>query len=251
MSTVPQVDFKRSAVRPVECVKDGWNLIKNQYWLILGMCIIGWMIGAAVPLGILMGPMMCGLFITFFAMRRREPVEFGTLFKGFEHFGQSVIATLLHAVPIMVIVIGAYILFYVFFLVAVISQGSGSGQANSAAMMAVFAVYGLFWIVMIAIIMFISIGFMFVYPLIVDRGLSGFDAVKMSFRAAIGNFWGLLGLILLNFLLSVGGLLLCIVGVYFVLPISYSAIAIAYEQVFGLREGPLPVSTPPPPPVFT
>jgi hypothetical protein len=249
MSTVPEVEFNRRAVRPVECIKGGWNLISGQYWLILGMCIIGLMIGSAVPLGILMAPMMCGLFITFFAMRRGQPIEFGTLFKGFEHFGQSVIATLLHAVPITVIVIGAYVVFYVGFLLAIVSQGSG--EPNPGAMLGVMVIYGLFWIVMIFVIMFISIGFMFVYPLIVDRGLPGFDAVKMSFRAAMANFGGLLGLMFLNFLLSIAGLLLCIVGVYFVLPISYSAIAVAYEQVFGLREGPLPQKTPPPPPVFT
>lgn len=249
MSTIPQVEFNRSAVRPVECIKGGWNLIGNNYWLILGMCIIGLMIGSAVPLGILMAPMMCGLFITFFAMRRGQPIEFGTLFKGFEHFGQSVIATLLHAVPITVILVGAYILFYVFFLFAIVAQGGR--DPNPGAMMGVFVLYGLFWIVMIFVIMFISIGFMFVYPLIVDRGLPGFEAVKMSFRAAMANFGGLLGLMLLNFLLSIAGLFLCIVGVYLVLPISYSAIAIAYEQVFGLREGALPPTTPPPPPVFT
>jgi uncharacterized membrane protein len=249
MSTVPQVEFNRSAVRPTECIKGGWNLIRDKYWLILGMCIIGLMIGSAVPFGILMGPMMCGLFITFFGIRRAQPIEFGTLFKGFEHFGQSVIATLLHAVPITVIIIGGYILFYVFFLLAVVS--AGGRDPNPGAILAVFGLYGLFWIVMIFIIMFVSIGFMFVYPLIVDRGLTGIDAVKLSFRAAMANFWGLIGLIFLNFLLSIAGLFVLCVGVYLVLPISYSAIAVAYEQVFGLREGPLAPNTPPPPPVFT
>ena len=247
--TFPQVSFNRNAVSPIECIKGGWNLIKNQYWLILGMCIVGWMIAAAVPLGILMGPMMCGLFLTFFKMRRGEPIEFGTLFKGFDYIGQSIIATLLHVIPIMCIFIPAYILFYVFFLVAMVTQG---GQdSNGFALLAVVVIYALFWLAVMAVVMFISIGFMFVYPLIVDRGLGGFDAVKLSFRAAMGNFWGLFGLIFLNFLLSVGGLLLCMVGVYFVLPISYSAIATAYEQVFGLREVIVAPNTPPPPPVFS
>src|SRR5215510_12590742 len=110
MATVPQVAFNRNAVRPVECVKGGWRLIQGQYWLILGMCIVGWMVGSALPLGILMGPMMVGLFLTFFAMRRAEPIEFATLFKGFEFFGQSLIATLLHVIPLMAIIIPAYIL---------------------------------------------------------------------------------------------------------------------------------------------
>ena len=249
MATVPQAAFQQNAVRPLECFKGGWNLIKNQYWLILGMCIVGWMIAAAVPLGILMGPMMCGLFLTFFKMRRGEPIEFGTLFKGFEYLGQSIIATLLHVIPMLLIVVPAYILFYVFIFVAMVAQGGR--EPDGFTMLAIFGVFGLFWIVVIAVIMFISIGFMFVYPLIVDRGLQGVDAVKLSFRGALANFWGLLGLIAVNFLLSIAGVLLCIVGVYFVLPISYSAIAIAYEQVFGLRQDPLPANTPPPPPVFT
>jgi hypothetical protein len=248
-ATFPQVAFKRNAVSPVECIKGGWELIKGQYWLVLGMCIVGWMIAAAVPLGILMGPMMCGLFLTFFKMRRGEPVEFGTLFKGFDYLGQSIIATLLHVIPIMCIVVPAYILFYVFFLVAMVAQGS-QGDANGFALLAVLVVYVLFWLAVMALIMFISIGFMFVYPLIVDRNLQGFDAVKLSFRAAMANFWGLLGLIFLNFLLSVAGLLMCIVGVYFVLPISYSAIATAYEQVFGLHSVSAAPDVPPPPPVF-
>jgi len=246
-ASIPQVTFNRNAVRPVECLKGGWELIKNQYWLILGMCIIAQMIAAA--LGILMGPMMCGLYLTFFMMRRRQPIEFGTVFKGFDYLAQGIIATLIHAVPVLIIVVPAYILFYVFFFVAMVAQGGR--EPDGLVILGVMLVYALFWLAVIAVIMFISIGFMFVYPLIVDRGLSALDAIKLSFRAAMANFFGLLGLIALNFLLSVGGLLLCIVGVYFVLPISYSAMAVAYEQVFGLREGALPPNTPPPPPVFT
>jgi len=248
MATVPQVAFNRNAVRPVDCIKGGWSLIKNQYWLILGMCIVGWMIAAAVPLGILMGPMMCGLFLTFFTMRRGAPVEFGTLFKGFEYLGQSIIATLLHVIPITLIIIPAYVLFYVFFFVTLVAQGSQ--EPNALVLLGIVAVYALFWLAVIALVMFVSIGFTFVYPLIVDRGLQGFDAVKLSFRAAMANFFGLVGLIFLNFLLSLAGFLCCIVGVYFVLPISYAAVAVAYEQVFGLRPLTAEPNTPPPPPVF-
>jgi len=244
-ASIPQISFNRSVVRPVECLKGGWELIQGQYWLILGMCLIAQMI--AMALGILMGPMMCGLYLTFFMLRRRQPIEFGTVFKGFDYLAQAIIATLIHAVPILVIVVPAYILFYVFFVVAMVAQGGR--EPNGLVILGVMLVYALFWLAVIAVIMFISIGFMFVYPLIVDRGLSAMDAVKLSFRAAMANFWGLLGMMALNFLLSVAGFLLCIVGIYFLLPITYSAMAVAYEQVFGLR--PLPPNTPPPPPVFT
>jgi uncharacterized membrane protein len=229
-------------------MKAGWNLIKGQFWLIFAMSLVAWMIGAAIPFGILVGPMMCGMFLTFFKMRRGEAVEFGTLFKGFDYFAPSVIATLLHVVPVLVIVIPSYILFYVFFVVAMVSQGGE--EPSPVALFAIFAMFALFWIAVLALVMVVSIGFTFVYPLIVDRGIQGFDAVKLSFKAAMANFWRLLGLSMLNFLLGLVGLLLCFVGVYFLIPVGYAAIAMAYEQVFGLRDPSEFANVPPPPPVF-
>jgi uncharacterized membrane protein len=248
MTNFPPTSFQRNAVSPVECVKGGWNLIKGQYWLIFAMCLVGLMIGSAIPMGILVGPMMCGLFLTFFKIRRGEPFEFGTLFKGFDYFGPAVIATLLHVIPVMVIVIPAYFLFYVFFFVTMVAQGQN--DPNPVALLLIMVVFALFWIVVIAVLMVVSIGFMFVYPLIVDRRMQGFDAVKLSFKAAMANFWRLLGLVMLNFLLGIAGFLLCVVGVYFLIPIGYAASAIAYEQVFGLGNPNDFTNAPPPPPVF-
>lgn len=248
MPNPSQIPYQANAVQPVECIKGGWNLIKERYWLIFGMVLVGLMIASAVPFGILLGPMMCGLHLAFLSLRRGHPIEFGTLFKGFEHFGQSVVATLIQVIPIMAIIIPAYILFYVFFLVAIMAQGN---EPNGLAMMGVFVMIMVFWLVVVFIVMIISIGFTFVYPLIVDRGLTGFDAVKLSFRAAMANFWRLLGLMFLSFLLNLAGVLLCVIGVYLLMPIGYAAIAVAYEQVFGLRQGEIQPDVPPPPPVFT
>jgi hypothetical protein len=244
----PEIPFRRNVVEPVACIKGGWEIIKNQYWLFVGMTLVGVIIGGAVPI-VLMGPMMCGLNLAFFKTRRGEPIEFGTLFKGFDYFGQSVIAAVLHSVPIIVIVVPAYILFYVFMFVSLAAAGN-SGDPNPAALFGVMAMFGLFWLVVVAIIIIISIGFIFVYPLIVDRKLSAIDAIKLSFRAALSNFWRLLGMVLLTSLMSVVGVLACYVGAFLVMPIGYAAIAKAYEQVFGLDEGVGFANMPPPPPVF-
>lgn len=250
MANLPPIPFQRNAVSPVECLKGGWNLIKGQYWLIFAMCLVGWMIGAAIPLGILVGPMMCGVFLTFFKIRRRELIEFGTLFKGFDYFGPSVIATLVHVVPVLCIVIPSYILFYVFFIVAMVAQGGN--EPNPLAFLGIFAAFALFWIVVIAVLLVVSIGFIFTYPLIVDRGMQGFDAVKLSFKAAMANFWGLLGLMMLNFGLSLGcALLTCGIGSIFLIPVGYATTAIVYEKVFGLRDPSEFVNVPPPPPIFS
>lgn len=243
----PEIPFRRNAVEPMECIKGGWELIKNQYWLFVGMTLVGILIGSAVPI-ILLGPMMCGLNLAFFKTRRGEAIEFGTLFKGFDYFGQSLIATLIHTIPIIVIVVPAYILFYVSIFVSMAAQGGD--EPNPAALFGVMAMFGVFWLVVVVIIIIISIAFTFVFPLIVDRKLQALDAVKLSFRAAMANFWRLLGMMLLTSLMSFVGVLACYVGAFLVMPIGYAAIAKAYEQVFGLADGTQFSNLPPPPPVF-
>jgi uncharacterized membrane protein len=246
----PEIPFKRQAVEPVQCLKNGWELVKDQYWLFVGISAVGGLIGGAVPLGILLGPMMCGQYLTFFKKRRGEPIEFGTLFKGFDFFGPSLVATLLHFIPILAIVIPAYIIFYITMVVSMVAS-QGSNDPNPAVAFGVMGAFMLFWLVVMVLVIFISIGFTFSYPLIVDRKLQGMDAVKLSFKAAIANFWRLLGLSLLSGLLTIAGMLLCYVGVFLVFPIVYAAIASAYEQVFGLAgPGDINDNLPPPPPVF-
>jgi len=243
-----EIEFKRNAVEPVECIKGGWELIKSQYWLFVGMTVVGIIIGSVVPLGILMGPMMCGLYLALFKTRRGEPIEFGLLFKGFDYFGDAVIATLLHMVPIVLVVVPAYILMYVGMFAIIGISANGNGEPNPGALFGFFGFLMIFWLVVVILLILLSVIFTFAYPLIVDRRLSGLNAVKLSIRAAMGNFWRLLGMLLLTGLLNFVGVLFCYVGVLFVMPITFAAIAKAYEQVFGLGE--VQSNLPPPPPSF-
>ncbi|MGH9931286.1 MAG: hypothetical protein ACREA9_18925 [Pyrinomonadaceae bacterium] len=243
-----EVEFKRNAVEPVECIKAGWNLIKSQYWLFVGITLVGMIIGSVVPLGILMGPMMCGIYLALFQTRRGQPIEFGLLFKGFDYFGDAVIATLLHMIPIVVVVIPTYILFYVG-MFAVIGTTSQRGEPNPGALLGFFGFFGVVWLVIMVLLIVLSVVFAFAYPLIVDRRLSGLNAVKLSIRAAFANFWRLLGMLLLTGLLTFVGVLFCYVGAFLVMPVALAAIASAYEQVFGLRDAQQP-NLPPPPPSF-
>lgn len=241
-----EIEFKRNAVEPVECIKAGWNLIKDQYWLFVGMTVVGVLIGSVVPLGILMGPMMCGIYLALFKTRRGQPIEFGVLFKGFDYFGDAVIATLLHMIPIIVVIVPTYIIFYVGMFALI---GTSGGEPNGGAMLGFFGFMALVWLVIMVLLIVLSVVFTFAYPLIVDRRMSGLNAVKLSVKAGLANFWRLLGMLLLTGLLSFCGLLLCYVGIFFVMPISFAAIAMAYEQVFGL--GDVQPNLPPPPPTFT
>jgi hypothetical protein len=170
------------------------------------------------------------------------------MFKGFDYFGPSVVATLLHVIPILAIVIPAYIVFYVVFILSMAVQGN---EPNPGAMLGLLGMFTMFWIVMFFVVIIISIGFTFVYPLLVDRKMAALEAIKLSFKAAMANFWRLMLLMILTGLLSVAGVVLCYVGVFLAFPVTYGALAMAYEQVFGLAEpGDIAPNVPPPPPSF-
>lgn len=243
----PATPFRRGVVQPIYCIKTGWGLIRDQFWLFVGMAVVAIILGSFVPFGIVLGPMMCGIYMALFRRRRGETVEFGILFKGFDYFAESVVATLIHYVPMIVIIVPFYIVFYVALFLIMPQQG---GEPNPSALLGFLAVLVVFVLIVMMVIILLSVIFTFSYPLIVDRKLSGIDAVKLSARGALANFWPLLGLLMLNGLIGFAGVLLCYVGVFLALPIGFAAIVVAYEQVFGLGESQGP-NLPPPPPSFS
>lgn len=237
-------EFRRGVVAPVECLKEGWEMIKGHYWIFFGVCVVGLLIGSAFAI-VLMGPMICGIFLCFFQHMRGERVTFDRLFKGFDYFGQSVIATLIQAIPAVLVIVPVYLIMAV---AMVTSASSSRGRAAEEAFMSVFLLgMGVLFVAIILLSIIAGIFFMFTFPLIVDRGLSGVEAVKTSVRAGVANFGGVLGLALLNALLSFGGTFLCYVPGLLVLPITLAAQAVAYRRVFP-DIGPPAFSTPPPPP---
>ena len=91
--------FNRGAIRPMQCMSEAWQLIKERYWFFTGLTFVGVLIAGMGPLGILTGPMMCGLFLCLFQHANNREVTFNTLFKGFDFFLPSFIATLLMMAP--------------------------------------------------------------------------------------------------------------------------------------------------------
>lgn len=231
------LEFNRGAVRPIECLRAGWDLIKGQYWLFLGISVVAMLVGSAVPLGILLGPMICGVHLALFRRQRGEPVTFDTLFKGFDYFADSLIATLIQVVPILLILLPTYVISVAYFYTSFKPERSGQPPDLTP----FFALFGIIFVVVLAASVVIGTIFIFTYPLIVDRRLSGFNAVKTSIKAAFANLGGALGLVLMLMLLSFVGVLFCYVGALLVMPLHFAAYSIAYRQVFP-RDGQPPYS---------
>jgi hypothetical protein len=232
--------FRTGTIRPVECIRGGWRLIKDQYWLFTGIAVVGGLIAGLGPMGILVGPMMCGIYLCLLGRARGETVKFEMLFRGFEYFLQSFIATLIMMIPILIVVLPAYVVFFVVMFSQMPQQGQGAPPPDPNAAWTILGAFGLFFLAVFVVSIVVSVLFFFTYPLIVDRKLTGVQAVGTSFRAARANFGGVLGLVLLTTLLSLVGVLACYVGVFFVMPIHFAAVAVAYRQVFPEAEGAVP-----------
>jgi len=239
------VEFRRGVVAPLECIKEGWALIKDQYWLFFGISIVGILIGGVIPV-VLMGPMMVGIFLSLQARQRNQPVEFGTLFKGFDQFVNGLIVTVIKVIPIIIMLIPYYIFLFGMMAVTMPKGHNPSPEESQRFMMSFFGFEIIFFLGVMTVSILIEIFFMLAYPLVADKRMSGLDAVKLSFRAGKANFGGILGLLLLNALFGFVGVLCCIIGVYFYLPVSFAAQAVAYRRIFPDTGSNLP--SPPPPP---
>lgn len=234
-------DFTPNAVRPVECIKAGWELIKDQYWLFVGVSFVAMLIGQIAPMGILLAPMMCGIYLVSFEKMRGQTVEFGTLFKGFNFFGHCLVALLVHMIPVFVVMVPFVVILALGFIFTMPDAGGGEPAIGALIALTIVSTF-----VLILVLITVSVLFTFAYPLIVDRKLSGIEAVKLSMKAGRANFWGLLGLLLLNGLLALVGAMFCYVGALLFLPVGFAATAVAYRDVFGLAAA--ESFYPPPPP---
>ena len=221
-------DFRSGVIKSVDCLKEGYALIKDQYWLFLGITVVGLLIGGAVPI-VLIGPMMCGIHMCLLQKMHGQQVKFETLFKGFDYFTQSLITSLIQFIPIFFMIIAFYILFLaMFFGLAATQQGGG----DPGVAIGMFFVIFVGFLILMFVTALIQSFFTFSYPLIVDKKLSGMDAVKGSVNAVKANFAGVFGLVLINFALSIVGLFFCYVGAFLVMPITMASYTVAYRKVF-------------------
>jgi len=228
------MEFQSKAIKPMECLKGGWALVKPRYWRALGVCVLGLFIATLAPFDILMGPMLCGIYICLLAAMDERNFELGDLFKGFDYFLQSFLASMFFLGTALLLIIPIVVI-QVFLMVTLILHGGGAAGGSVPGFpggIAGVLLFVLFILVILVFLMLIGVFLQFTFPLIVERKLGAWDAIKTSFRGAKANFGRLFILYLLLMLLSLGAMLFCYVGVFFVVPISFAACALAYRQVF-------------------
>lgn len=234
-------EFRTGVIKPVECFKEGWEIIKSDYWMLFVITLVGALIGG-VSFYVLLGAMSCGIYYCYIRKIDGAPsVTFDDLFKGFKYFMPSLLATILIVVPIFVVVGIIYVP-----IIMAAAMGSKLSQSELTTMM-----LGAFAVEIIVAFFMICLQtlLLFTFPLIIDRNLSAVAAIKTSARAVLKNLGGVVGLIGVSFVISIVGYLALCIGLYFVIPIIVAGFAVAYRRVFPNLNAPN-ANNPPPPNAF-
>lgn len=223
-----QLAFRTGVIRPVECYKEAWAIIKDDYWVLFGISVVGVLIGS-FSFYILLGAMICGIFLSFLKKIDTGTASFDDLWKGFTVFAPSLVLMLIIVVPTLAL----YAVIYAPVIVALVMQQDLSPDEF---FMLIAGGIVLDVILIIALVCFHTL-LMFAFPLIIDRNLSAFQAMKLSISAVWNNLSGVTGMIGIQFVLGVVvSLLTCGIGAYFVIPLMFGGLSVAYRKIFPSLE---------------
>jgi hypothetical protein len=221
-------EFRRISARPIERLNEAKVMLGDQYWLFVGICACGILIGSVVPFGILLGPMICGMYLCFRYRMNGIRVQFETLFKGFDVFLNAMLAMLIFLGISMVIMLPLIVVM----MIALVAAGNNDAQ--------VVGVFATIYPMIMVVSLLIYIPFIFAFPLIVDRGTGPWESVSLSARAAWHNFGPLCAICFVHYLFTLLGMCACYVGAFLIMPLTFGAIFTVYHEVFNS-----PVNLPP------
>lgn len=87
--------------------------------------------------------------------------------------------------------------------------------------------------ILIVLLIYVSVGIGYVFPLIVDRGLGFWEAIKTALKTVHRQWFSAFGLLILVGLVGASGILLCCIGLLATLPLGYLIWCQGYRQMFG------------------
>jgi uncharacterized membrane protein len=222
-----RIEFTRGQIQPIECLKEAWALIKPDYWILFAISIVGAMIGG-LSMYILIGPMICGIFLAYLKRIDGGTPTIDDLWVGFKFFWPSLGVTVVIVLPILAWFV---VMMFTVYLPIITAAVMGN-KADSGAIVGIFAAGVVLDLIVASIMIFVHSLLIFAFPLIADRGVSSWDAMKLSSRAVMKNLGGVSGMIAVNFVIALAGELAFCIGIYLVIPIITASNLVAYRKVF-------------------
>lgn len=190
-------------------------------YLIAGVGIV-----LSIVVSLLLVPLSVGMMIAGFKMLSGQELSFNDFFHGYRYWKPLVLlsvvigiigflAGLLLAIPLILVV------------ESVFELGSPSDMGI------VFG--GLLGVLYLVVLTFIFTVYIFAQPLIVDRRMGFWQAMEMSRKVVVKQWFAIFGFLMVVGLLSMLGVLALLVGLLATIPVAYLSLAVAYREIFGLE----------------
>jgi uncharacterized membrane protein len=221
-------EIRKVSIDPIGLLRRGKDLLGDQYWLFLVVCWLAVIIGSMVPFGIVMGPLMVGVYLCLREREQGKPFELGTLFNGFERFIDAFIAVLLQLVIGFVVLIPVIVALIIVAFVIVAAENNATDIAAVAGVVGGIVLVPLIFIT----VLLAYLPSVFCFQLIADRGVTGLQAIMLSIKAAWKNLFGLILFQIVVGIISAILSMLCFFPVVFFFPIAVSAAFVLYRDIF-------------------
>ncbi len=224
------------------CINGGFELLKNNFALLvcafliylaieIGLGLVSEIpyVGIVITLGSLIfvdGPLLGGVGYVFIKAIRRHPTSASEVFAGFgPRYWQLclgyIVPSILIGMCLMPVVIVALFVFMPF-----------EARNQEPGLVHIVMFVGTILVCLIPMI-YLSVNWLFTLPLVIDRQLDFWSAMKASWKMVTKHWWHVFALSLLTWLIVIAGVLLCCVGVLVTAPIAIGAWLHAYETIFN------------------
>jgi hypothetical protein len=213
-----------------DCVSRSWDLLKNNFWLLVGGTAISMLIqqgagfipflGMVLPL-LLYGVFGGGLYNLFLKALRRDNPTINDVFSGFSsRFLHLTLTTIIQAIIVVAIV--AVVGVIAALLIPLFNKNNWNP----------LVLFSLMPIVLVPLA-YLMVSWSLALPLVMDRGLSFWSGMEASRQVVSMHWWKFLGLLIVGtFVMLLGFLAFCI-GVFVTTPIFFAMVAYAYDDIFG------------------
>ena len=183
------------------------------------------------------GPGLGGLFYVYLSLLRGKPATAGDLFTGFKSFQDLFLGKLIPSL------IGSLCMFpYTYVSNSKMAPFFDHLQENPQAvnpqemlsqMLSGFSSSMPIFFICLIPTMYLSVNWQFTVPLIIDKQMGFWTAMRTSWKMVHKHWLTVFGLLVLAGLLNVGGVLMCCVGLLATIPLGLAALCYAYEDIFG------------------
>ncbi len=224
---------RNRSLNAMDCLNQGWAFFRKEPALALATVIVAYVVmfvGGMIPLlnwiiGLAInGPLMAGMWLVFVRSLRGEPMSVGDVFKGFSTaWLPLVLVNLLTTVLVILAIIPGLIPMIYF---AIIGRLPNLNPGEVAVVVCGILLF-------LPAVIYLSLAWIFAFPLVIDRNFGAWEAMSTSMRVVNRNLGPLLLLGVLCLACYLLGMLALCVGILVAGPVIMGALAAAYEELLG------------------